>query len=95
MPADRVWIVAEVPDEAHAPPLEASYPVNRVLRGDRAPGAELLEAVEDLDLPTLDYAWLCGEAKTVVDVRRHVMKLGLAKRQILYSGYWKLGRARG
>ena len=44
----------------------------------------------------LDYAWLCGESGLATSLRRHlVQEIGMDKRAITFSGYWKLGAARG
>ena len=44
----------------------------------------------------LDYAWLCGESGLATSLRRHlVQEVGMDKRSITFSGYWKLGAARG
>lgn len=42
----------------------------------------------------LEYAWLCGESSLVTGTRRTLVDAGMAKRAILFSGYWKKGAAR-
>lgn len=67
-------------------------------RGDAAPGTAVLAALATApDLTAdLDYAWLCGESGLATSLRRHlVQEVGMDKRAITFSGYWKLGAARG
>ena len=67
-------------------------------RGDAAPGTAVLAALATApDLTAdLDYAWLCGESGLATSLRRHlVQEIGMDKRAITFSGYWKLGAARG
>ncbi|GGG74679.1 siderophore-interacting protein [Corynebacterium pelargi] len=46
--------------------------------------------------PKLTYAWVCAEASIVKAVRRHlVSEWDVAKNLILFSGYWRVGKARG
>lgn len=67
-------------------------------RGDAAPGARVLAALaEDADAARdLDYAWVCGESGLATSLRRHLVKnVGVDKKAVTFSGYWKLGAARG
>lgn len=67
-------------------------------RGEEAPGTALLAALEADPSTTadLDYAWACGESGLATSVRRHlVQQVGMDKKSITFSGYWKLGAARG
>lgn len=67
-------------------------------RGSAAPGSSVVAALEADPTATadLDYAWLCGESGLATGVRRHLVKdLGMDKHRVLFSGYWKLGAARG
>lgn len=67
-------------------------------RGDADPGTAVLPAlVADPSATTgLDYAWACGESGLATSVRRHlVQQVGMDKKAITFSGYWKLGAARG
>ena len=67
-------------------------------RGDAAPGTAVLDALRGehaSDTADLDYAWLCGESGLVTGIRRLLVKeLGMERRHVLFSGYWKLGAAR-
>lgn len=40
------------------------------------------------------YAWIAGEAGTVRELRRHLVRdLGIDRRKVAFMGYWRLGRA--
>ncbi|HET7303706.1 MAG TPA: siderophore-interacting protein [Segeticoccus sp.] len=40
------------------------------------------------------FAWLAGEAKTIADLRRHLVReRGWPRRQVAFMGYWREGRA--
>ncbi|NMR21006.1 siderophore-interacting protein [Cellulomonas fimi] len=65
------------------------------------------QALEDVDVDTellwdspVDptagdfYAWIAGEAATVKALRRHlVSELGVARSNVAFMGYWRLGRS--
>lgn len=88
-------VFVEVPDEGYRQPVPAGVPVTWLHRGGDAPGTLLLRAVRDATLPTLDYAWLCGESALATGLRRHLVKeRGVDRRKVLFSGYWKVGAAR-
>ncbi|MFJ6133008.1 siderophore-interacting protein [Janibacter terrae] len=66
-------------------------------RGDAAPGTAVLTALVATPVSTadLDHAWLCGESGLATSLRRHlVQEVGMDRRAITFSGYWKLGAAR-
>ena len=68
------------------------------VRGADAPGSAVLAALvaDPAATADLDYAWLCGESGLATSLRRHlVQQVGMDKRSITFSGYWKLGAARG
>lgn len=91
----NILAVAEVPDAEHAAPLDAPFPVQWLFRGTDAPGSLALPTVRALDLPTLDHAWICGEQGLAAGIRRHlVQERGMARSDILFSGYWRLGASR-
>ncbi|GAA4422151.1 siderophore-interacting protein [Actinokineospora soli] len=97
LPADvpdlRVYL--EVEDGfAPSPIASAVQPVVVRHAGERG-DAVIAALTED---PPVDagFAWVCGEAGMVAKVRRHLLQeCGLHRQQVLYSGYWKLGHARG
>ena len=42
------------------------------------------------------YAWIAGEAATVRDLRRHLVRdLGIDRRWVAFMGYWRRGKAEG
>lgn len=85
----------EVPHAADAQDLGAEATVSWVVRGGAAPGRSVLAAVRAAELAPPAYAWVCGEARMVAAVRRHLLHdLGVHRTRITYSGYWRLGRAR-
>ena len=43
------------------------------------------------DVDSLTYAWLCGESSIATTARRLLVKQGMDKKKIFFSGYWKLG----
>ncbi|WP_353952123.1 siderophore-interacting protein [Knoellia sp. S7-12] len=66
------------------------------VRTDGVPGSVVLPALRDAELRDLAYAWICGESGMVTEGRRHLVKVaGVDRRQVLFSGYWKLGQERG
>lgn len=67
-------------------------------RGDADPGTAVLAALvaDPATTAGLDYAWACGESGLATSLRRHlVQEVGMDKKAITFSGYWKLGAARG
>lgn len=66
-----------------------------LFRGDAAPGSLVVPAVTDAAMPTPGCAWLCGDSQIVTSLRRLLVKdRGVARTDVLFSGYWKLGAAR-
>ena len=91
----RVFV--EVADDAErrhltvAPDVDVTW----VPRGG-APAGEtsvLQAAIRGADMPDDDpYAWVAGEASTVRDIRRHLVReRGIAKESITFMGYWRRG----
>lgn len=97
LPADvpdlRVYL--EVGDDfQHSPIAAAVQPV--VLRHRGAHGAAVIAALTEHPPVDPGFAWVCGEAGMVAKVRRHLLhECGMHRPQVLFSGYWKLGQARG
>ena len=57
-----------------------------------APGALTgVLASPPCDVDSLTYAWLCGESSIATTARRLLVKQGMDKKKIFFSGYWKLG----
>lgn len=88
----------EVPSSTVLDGMEVPAAVTVHERGADAPGTAVLAALVDSPASTadVDYAWLCGESGLATSLRRHlVQQVGMDKRKITFSGYWKLGAARG
>lgn len=88
----------EVPSTEVLGGLDLPAEVSVHERGTDDPGTAVLPALVDSPASTadLDYAWLCGESGLATSLRRHlVQQVGMDKRDITFSGYWKLGAARG
>lgn len=88
----------EVPSAEVLAGLEVPGAVTVHLRGTDAPGTAVLAALvaDPAATADLDYAWLCGESGLATSLRRHLVReAGTDKRRITFSGYWKLGAARG
>lgn len=94
---DRATLHVEVADKA----ILAAYPFDGAdvtvhVRTDGIPGSAVLPALRGADLGKVTYAWICGESGMVTEGRRHLVKVvGVDRRQVLFSGYWKLGQERG
>lgn len=73
------------------------HPGTRVIeRNGHAPGDKALEVLQTLDCNTFDYFYLCGESNLATQCRRFLVnERGIDKKQIVFSGYWKQGQARG
>ena len=96
-PADvpdlRVYLEVE---DGFTPSTIASAVQPTVVRhqGDR--GDAVIAALTENPPVDPGFAWVCGEAGMVAKVRRHLLhECGLHRQQIMFSGYWKLGQARG
>ena len=95
---EGVAAVVEAPSTDVVAGMDLPSAVTVLERGDSAPGTAALEALVADPAVTggLDYAWLCGESGLATSLRRHlVQEVGMDKRAITFSGYWKLGAARG
>ena len=93
-PSDITWLV-----RSEGQRLE---PVVRAHLDEAAPWAAPAEVEacpdEVWDVPEQPagtfYAWLAGEAGTVVALRRHLVgERGVDRRSVAFMGYWKRGRA--
>jgi NADPH-dependent ferric siderophore reductase len=57
---------------------------------EAAPGAPTVAAVEALtDVPADTYAYLVGESKLATGARRAMVRHGVAKDRITFSGFWR------
>ena len=42
------------------------------------------------------YAWMAGEAGTIKDLRRYLVRdVGIDRKQVAFMGYWRQGKAEG
>jgi NADPH-dependent ferric siderophore reductase len=58
-----------------------------------APGASLVSAIEDADIPEGAKVWVAGEAAAMHRVRRHLFEYrGVPRSDVTVRGYWKHGR---
>ncbi|GAA3541139.1 siderophore-interacting protein [Amycolatopsis ultiminotia] len=91
----RATVYAEIPDSAERQAFntDASVELHWVVRGTRPHGEVLLDAVRAAELPGgAPYAWVSGEAGTVKQVRRHLVReRGFDKTSICFTGYWRQG----
>lgn len=95
-PSIPVQVVVEVAqrDAQRNLPSHPALVVEWVERsaGD-APGAALVPAVEDVDIPPEAKVWVAGEAAAMHRVRRHLSDdRGLPRSDVTVRGYWKDGR---
>ncbi|WP_413760945.1 siderophore-interacting protein [Streptomyces sp. MMBL 11-3] len=62
---------------------------------DLRPGALVLAALRDGSLPPgRSYTWVAGESRLATAVRRHLVDdRGVPRRDVSFSGYWRLGRS--
>ncbi|WP_308220874.1 siderophore-interacting protein [Microbacterium sp. CIAB417] len=92
--APETQVFVEVADAAEK--QELAGPVTWIERAGERPGDRLQHAVRGAELPaTIDDAWVCGERLAVQELRRHLIDRGVSKERITFSGYWRLGEARG
>lgn len=92
--APETHVFIEVSDAAEKQDLAGA--VTWVERQGELPGVRLQQAVRAAELPeVIDYAWVCGERLAVQELRRHLVDRGVSKDRITFSGYWRLGEARG
>ncbi len=91
-------VMAEVPGPEDIPAIATDVEIAWFHRGDADPGSALLPALEAVVTPhlsALSYAWLCGERALATGSRRWLVEAGFDPDQIMFSGYWRLGQARG
>ncbi|QOR71591.1 siderophore-interacting protein [Ruania alkalisoli] len=64
---------------------------------DTDPGTVLLPVLAGMDLPAGEvYAFAVGESAVATGARRHLVReRGVAKQNVTFAGYWKVGRAAG
>lgn len=94
---DGITAHVEVPSARVLDGMEVPAEATVHERGDADPGTSVLAALaaDPTTTADLDYAWACGESGLATSLRRHLVQEGMDKRAITFSGYWKLGAARG
>ncbi|MFE6028121.1 siderophore-interacting protein [Streptomyces niveus] len=87
----RVWLDVPYAADRMDLPTAADATVHWLARDENAPSA--LESIRAAELPgTAPYAWLAGEAGTVKELRRHLVReRGLDRRHVTFVGYWRRG----
>jgi NADPH-dependent ferric siderophore reductase len=100
LPRDATGLaLIEIPDAADAQPVEApaGFDVRWLPRADPAapPGALALATLERFAPPdpAALSAYLAGEQALVAGGRRHLVAIGVPKQSIVFTGYWRIGRA--
>jgi NADPH-dependent ferric siderophore reductase len=103
LPRDAVGhAYIEVPDAADVQPVDApaGVAVHWLPRSDAhgVPGVLARETVQaEVTAASLPggrgYAHLVGESALVTGLRRHLVAAGMAKSDITFIGYWRVGRA--
>ncbi|MBW8486753.1 siderophore-interacting protein [Actinomadura parmotrematis] len=96
-PAMPVRVLQEVPTAADRRDLDApaGARVDWIPREDprAVPGAAALAALRALDaVDPAGYAFVVGEQTLATEGRRHLVRAGLPKSRITFSGFWKSGR---
>jgi len=91
--------VIEIPEASDAQPVDApaGFEVRWIARDDAhaQPGVRALEALRGFRpaRPETLQAYLVGEHTIPVEGRRHLVAAGVPKSRIVFTGYWKVGRA--
>jgi len=97
--AARGLALIEIPAAADAQPAEApaGVEVRWIPRADPhdRPGVLALEALRAVrpERPETLHAYLAGEQSLVAEGRRHLVAAGVPKPRIVFTGYWRVGRA--
>lgn len=89
--------IIEIPDDADQQETGApdGVEVHWLVRDpDAAPGATALEALRGLEFPDgTPYAFVVGERGLATGGRRYLVgERGIAKEQVTFSGYWRIGK---
>ncbi|MEU1805811.1 siderophore-interacting protein [Streptomyces sp. NPDC019937] len=93
----KVWIEVQHAEDIQELRTAADAEITWLVRDGAAPGsprsALLLDAVRATPLPSgTPYAWIAGEAGTVKEMRRHLVRTrGFERKAVTFTGYWRLG----
>ena len=93
LPEDEAaTVIVEIHDVAEEQPLDAA--VHWVHRGARPPGTPelLLPALAEIGITGPIRAYLLGETRSMVALRAHLERRGVAHDSIFVKGYWNIGR---
>ncbi|MFZ2527085.1 MAG: siderophore-interacting protein [Rhodococcus sp. (in: high G+C Gram-positive bacteria)] len=94
-------VYVEIADAADTQDLGGpdGVPVNWLIRTDPATevGALVVDAVRNAELPSESlYGWIAGEQTLASGLRRHLVNdRGIAKSDVTFTGYWRIGKAQG
>ncbi|MEU9359425.1 siderophore-interacting protein [Streptomyces sp. NPDC048301] len=100
LPRDTVGrVIQEIPLDGDRRPLEApaGVDVTWVVRDDTTavPGTAALEELRRHGrVDASGYAFIVGESTLAAEGRRHVVRAGLPKDRVTFSGFWKSERKR-
>ncbi|WP_035855548.1 siderophore-interacting protein [Cryptosporangium arvum] len=94
LPGDAVGrVIQEVPTRADRRVLDAppGVEITWIARDDpdATPGRAALEAVREVTPAPDAYAFVVGESTLATEGRRHLVRSGLPKDRITFSGFWK------
>ncbi|MFD8516936.1 siderophore-interacting protein [Streptomyces antimycoticus] len=93
----KVWLEVQHAEDTQELRTAAKAEITWLVRDAVAPGtarsAPLLNAVGTTGLPSgTPYAWIAGEAGTVKELRRHLVReRGFDRKAVTFTGYWRLG----
>lgn len=96
VPAVRGWVVRHLAARGHADATELERAAAARAAAERADAddAPLWDVPEGHSLDGDCYAWLAGEATAITTLRRFLVReAGLDRRQVVFMGYWRTGRA--
>ncbi|WP_328458973.1 siderophore-interacting protein [Amycolatopsis sp. NBC_00438] len=83
----------ELPDAEDQQPLDAppGVEVTWLPRGrGGVPGRAVLAAAQDVPVPAGPvHGWVVGESAMAVALRRHWVRAGIPKSDVMFCGYWK------
>lgn len=97
----RGSVYVEIADADDAQDLEGpdGVPINWLVRSDPTieVGALVTDAVRNAELPSESlYGWIAGEQQLASGLRRHLVNdRGIAKSDVTFTGYWRIGKAQG
>ncbi|WAP57838.1 siderophore-interacting protein [Streptomyces sp. S465] len=93
----KVWLEVQHAQDIQELRTAANAEITWLVRNTVTPGtprsAPLVDAVRATGLPSgTPYAWIAGEAGTVKEMRRHLVReRGFDRKAVTFTGYWRLG----